>query len=227
MRDGFETQMEENASLSQRLAPSAFSRRRLLVGGGVGAVALVASACGSDDEEPAATGEGSTTTAGGEDGSAEGGGDVATAKLAAGLELLAVNTYGAALEADLDYPPAVAEFASTVQGHHQAALDAWNELLTGLGEQAVTTPPAELEASVNEQFGRVTDVPGVAELALMLEEIAADTYFDAIPTIADASALELAATIQPIDMQHIAILHYVLGEYPVPRTFADAENSVA
>ena len=207
MRDGFETQMEENASLLQRLAPSAFSRRRLLVGGGVGAVALVASACGSDDEEPAATGEGSTTTAGGEDGSAEGGGDVATAKLAAGLELLAVNTYGAALEADLDYPPAVAEFASTVQGHHQAALDAWNELLTGLGEQAVTTPPAEL--------------------ALMLEEIAADTYFDAIPTIADASALELAATIQPIDMQHIAILHYVLGEYPVPRTFADAENSAA
>ncbi len=52
-------------------------------------------------------------------------GDLAIGAVAAGLELLAVNTYGAALAAagagSLGaVPPAVAEFATTVQGHHQA-----------------------------------------------------------------------------------------------------------
>nr|MDQ3352971.1 ferritin-like domain-containing protein [Actinomycetota bacterium] len=86
-------------------------------------------------------------------------------------------------------------------------------------------PLASLAGPVNEQFGQVTDVAGVARLALLLEQTAASTYFEAIPTIGNAQALELAATIQPIDMQHAAILNYVLGEYPVPDTFADAEMS--
>lgn len=227
MNDRFQDQLEDNASLLQRLAPSPLSRRRVLLGGSVAAVGLVAAACGGeddpfvleDDPDPALTTPPDTTMQ-------DGGDDVATAKLAASLEVLAVNTYGAALGADLDYPPAVAEFATTVQSHHQAALDSWNQLLTSLGEQTVSEPPADLEATVNEQFAQVTDVPGVARLALMLEQIAADTYFAAIPSIGNAEALELAATIQPIDMQHAAILHYVLGEYPVPQTFADADDAV-
>ena len=49
--------------------------------------------------------------------------------LAASLEVLAVNTYGAALDAATsgalgDVPPAVAEFVTTAQAHHQAHLDA-------------------------------------------------------------------------------------------------------
>ncbi len=60
----------------------------------------------------------------------------------------------------------------------------------------------------------------------MLEEIAASTYFAVIPMIENEQALRLAATIQPIDMQHAAVLHYVMGDYPVPETFADAEQSV-
>jgi hypothetical protein len=74
-------------------------------------------------------------------------------------------------------------------------------------------------------FDQVSDVAGVARLALLLEDTAASTYFEAIPTIENGQALELAATIQPIDMQHAAVLRYVLGEYPVPDTFADAGDS--
>src|SRR5215213_7724397 len=73
-----------------------------------------------------AAGAGTSTTAGG---GAQG--DLAIAMGAAGLEVLAVNTYGAALDAatagDLgEVPPAVAEFATTAKMQHQAALDAWN-----------------------------------------------------------------------------------------------------
>ncbi len=227
--------MEENASLLQRMSPTPLSRRKILLGGGAGALALVAAACGGeDDTAPDATGDpepDSTTTTAGEDASGGAGpSDVEVAMLAASLEVLAVNTYQAALDAaqagDLgDVPPAVAEYVTTALSHHQAALDEWNGLLVGLGESEVTDPPADLETTVNDAFAEATDVVGVAELALMLEQIAASTYFDAIPTIENEAALSLAATIQPIDMQHAAILQYVLGQYPVPDTFADAEMS--
>ncbi len=219
MSDRFEDQLEENASMIQRMAPSPLTRRRVLLGGGVGALALVAAACGSDSGEPAgSTGEPTTTS--GEGGAGD---DLAVAKTAASLEVLAVNTYGAALQAPLDYPPAVAEFATTAKAHHEAHRDAWNGLLTGAGESAVTEAPAELESKVMEQFAQVTDVAGVAELALMLEQTAADTYFAVIPKLKNEDAVKLAASIQPIDMQHAAILHYVMGDYPVPETFATTE----
>lgn len=219
--------MEENADMVARLAPSPLSRRKMLLGGGAGAVALVAAACGQNAADmPAATGDRPAATEGG--GAATGGsGDLATAKLAAGLEILAVNTYDAALKAPLDYPAAVAEFATTAKAHHEAHRDAWNALLTSLGEPAVTEPgPAQVATEVTEKLGQVSDVAGVAMLALMLEQAAADTYFGAIPELLNEKALELAATIHPIDMQHSAILRYVLGEYPVPNAFANTENAV-
>lgn len=226
MNTPFEKQMEENVSLLQRMSPTPLSRRKVLLGGGAGALALVAAACGGEDDiDPDSTGDPETTSTTAGDAAGGGGGDVATAQFAASLEVLAVNTYQAALDADLDYPPAVAEFATTVLAHHQQALDEWNALLVALGETEVTEPPADLETTVNDAFAEATDVVAVAELALMLEEIASDTYFDAIPTIENAEALALAASIQPVDMQHAAILNYVLGQYPVPDTFADAEQS--
>ncbi|HWH35406.1 MAG TPA: ferritin-like domain-containing protein [Acidimicrobiales bacterium] len=228
----FDEQMEENQSLLERVAPSPLSRRKVLLGGGAGALALVAAACGGDDDdEPATTGDPDTSET--TEGATGGGGDVETAMVAAGLELLAVNTYQAALDAAgsgalSDVPEAVATFITTAQGHHQAALDEWNALLSQLGEAEVTAVPealSDLETTVNDAFAEAGDVVAVAELALTLEQTAADTYFDAIPGIENAEALALAASIQPIDMQHAAILHYVLGEYPVPDTFSNNENS--
>jgi hypothetical protein len=236
MTDAFQDQMEENAALLQRLAPSPVTRRRVLLGGGAAALGLVAAACGTDRDPfvledppdpdlipPPDEGEG-----GGEEPPPSG--DVATAMLAASLEVLAVNTYQAALDAAGDgslpnVPDAVATFITTAQGHHVVHRDAWNDLLTSLGEAEVTQPPPELAADINTAFGEAGDVVAVAELALTLEQTAADTYFEAIPTIENGQALALAASIQPIDMQHAAILRYVLGQYPVPETFASAQNS--
>ncbi|MBA3302705.1 MAG: ferritin-like domain-containing protein, partial [Acidimicrobiia bacterium] len=147
-----------------------------------------------------------------------------------GLEVLAVGTYGAALEAAQsgalgEVPPAVAEYVTTAQAHHQAHLDAWNGVITGAGEAEVTEPPADLKATVDEQFAGVTDVAGAAELALLLEQTAADTYLAVIPTLEGTDAIKLASTIQPIDMQHAAVLRYVLGQYPVPNVFANTDNA--
>ena len=209
-------------------------RRRFLLGTGVVAVVALLAACGGDDDggaTSATTGDGSSTTAGGDDETTTTGGasgDAAVATLAAGLEVLAVNTYGAALEAATggalgDVPPAVAEFVTTAQAQHQAHLDTWNGILESAGAEAVTTPPADLEASVNEQFGQVTDVVGAARLALMLEDTAAATYLSAIPNLQSADAIQTAGSICCIDRQHAAVLRFVLGEYPVPEVFASTE----
>ena len=238
MTDRFQDQMEENTTLLQRLSPSPLSRRRVLLGGGVAAVGLVAAACGTDrdpfvlqdEADPALTDTTRRNQDGGGGGSAEPTGDVAIAMTAASLEVLAVNTYAAALSAATsgaigEVPPAVAEFATTAKRHHEAHRDAWNDLITSLGQQEVTTTPPSLQSTVDQRLAGVTDVTGVAELALTLEQVAADTYFSVIPQIGNAEALRLATTIQPIDMQHVAVLRYVLGDYPVPDTFADANDA--
>ncbi|MDQ6698278.1 MAG: ferritin-like domain-containing protein [Actinomycetota bacterium] len=227
------------------------NRRNFLIGtGGLAAAGLLA-ACGSDKKKAAstttakpgttATTTGSTATTGTT--AAPGGstsappaggaeGDLAIGAFAASLEVLAVNTYGAALKAAQAkklgaVPPAVGTFVQTAMGHHQAHLDAWNKVLTGAGKPKVTKPPAALEAKVNTAFGQVKDVGGAAKLALMLEEIASDTYLAVIPKLKTKPAIELASSIFPIDRQHVAVLLFALGMYPVPETFATTKQSVA
>lgn len=201
------------------------SRRRFLAGGGVLAAVALAAAC-SDDDDPGTAGT-SASDSSGTTGSG-GGGDLATAAFAASLEQLAVNTYQAAADAAGsgalgEVPAAVGEFVTVALGHHQEALDAWNGVLTGAGEPAVTTPPTDLEATVNEQFAEVTGAGGAAELALMLEQVASHTYLAAIPGLTDPAAITLAGQLQYVDQQHIAVLLFALGQYPVPEVFQSTD----
>jgi Ferritin-like domain len=226
------------------MASGPFTRRKLLAGAGVIGAALVAAACGSDDDDTTASSgpEATTGTTGAattapatttattmNDGAAT---DGAIATLAASLEVLAVGTYGAALEAAGsgalgDVPPAVAEFVTKAQSQHQAALDAWNTVLSEAGAPEVTEPNAELKPTVDMEFAKVTDVAGAATLALLLEQIAAATYQSAIPVLTSKEAITLAGSIQIIDFQHAAVLNFVLGNYPVPDTFGKLDKAVA
>ena len=95
------------------------------------------------------------------------------------------------------------------------------------GGSAVTQPPNDLAATVNAEFGKVTNVVGAARLALLLEETAADTYLAAIGAASSKDAINLAGSIYPIDRQHVSVLRFVLGEYPVPETFGTTAKSVA
>ena len=71
------------------------------------------------------------------------------------------------------------------------------------------------------------DVAGAAELALMLENIAAQTYLSAIPVIEDPAAIKLAGSIQIIDQQHQAVLLFALGQYPVPEVFQKTDMAAS
>lgn len=234
---------EPTTTLSQ-----SFTRRRILGGAAVIGAGLVAAACGSDanDANPPADTSGSSagsqapdtsasTSQGTEPGTTAAGEesvDLKVAGVAAGLEVLAVQTYKAALDAAGagslgEVPPAVGEFVTVAMAQHQEQLDAWNAVLSGAGVAEVTEPNATLKPEVDAAFAEVTDVAGAAELALMLEEIAAATYLSAQNVLTDKDAIMLAGSIQIIDAQHAAILYYVLGQYPVPDVFAKTDLAAA
>ncbi|MBA3653160.1 MAG: ferritin-like domain-containing protein [Actinobacteria bacterium] len=201
------------------------SRRTFLVGSGMAGAAVLVAACGGNDKKSTATTKGDTaTTAGG------GAGDLTVAKVAAGLEVLAVGTYKAALDAATagklgTVPPAVASYVKLAMNQHQAHLEAWNKVLTTANQPAVSAPDAKLKPVVDAQFAQVKDAGGAAKLALMLEDIAAQTYLKAIPTLTDKAAIKLAGSIQIIDQQHQAILLYALGQYPVPEVFQKTDKA--
>jgi len=146
-------------------------------------------------------------------------GDLAVAAVAASLENLAVYAYNAGLTAATagklgTVPPAVATFATTVKGQHTQHAAAWNGVLSAAGKQKVTVTNPTLTPTVQSDFAKVTDVSGLAQLALTLETIAAQTYQAETAKLKSSAAIGLSSSIQPVEMQHIAILYYVLGEYP-------------
>ena len=174
-----------------------------------------------------------TSTTSGSSGSATSGkltGDLAVAALAASLENLAVVAYGDVLSAATagklgSVPPAVATFATTVKSQHTQHAQAWNSAIVAAGHQAITTPDPVLTPVITADFAKVTDVTGAAKLALMLEDVAAATYQSAISAVKATSSIKVAASIQPVEMQHAAILNFVLGQYPVPNAFSPVSNA--
>lgn len=213
-------------------APSiSLSRRKFLVASSVTGLAIIAAACGGDDggADVEAGGDTGTGAQGGE-GEKAASGDAAVAMFAAGLEVLAVGTYKSALDAATagklgQVPPAVAEYVKTAMAHHQEHLNAWNTVLKGAGAAEVTTPDAKLKPVVDAEFAKVKDVAGAAKLALTLEDIAAQTYLKAIPSLQSKDAIKLAGSIQAVDQQHVAILNFALGTYPVPETFQKTDKA--
>jgi hypothetical protein len=146
-------------------------------------------------------------------------GDLAVVALAASLENLAVFAYTSGIAAATAgklgaVPPAVVTFAQTAMAQHSQHAQAWNSLLTAGGKTAVTVTEPTLTPTVQAQFAKVTDVTGLAQLALELENVAAQTYQAEASKLKSTKAIATAATIQPVEMQHAAILYFVLGMYP-------------
>jgi hypothetical protein len=158
-------------------------------------------------------------------------GDLAVVALAAAIENLAVGTYQAGIDAATagnlgTVPPAVVTFAQTAQSQHGDHAAAWNAVLEQAGKPPVTGVDKTVkDRVVDPAFAQVKDVGGLAKLALELENAAAATYLAGIGVVKSPAGIKTAATIQPVELQHAAILNFVLGQYPVPDTFANTTGA--
>lgn len=192
------------------------SRRHFLVGaGGIAVAGGLLAACGSPSGARKTT---TSTGSGGSGTSAFTTSDAKSIAVDASIENLAIFAYEAGIKAATAgklgvVPPAVPVFAETALAHHKAHLAAFNAVLTAAGDKAVTVPDPALTPTVKKDFAKVTDVTGLATLALLLENTAAQSYQDDV-TIASLHARATSASIQPVEMTHAAILYFVLGKYP-------------
>ena len=90
----------------------------------------------------------------------------------------------------------------------------------------MTEPNATLKPTVDADVrGKVNDVAGAATLALLLEDIAAQTYLKAIPMLDEQGGHPQGGRVQIVDQQHQAILLYALGQYPVPEVFQKTDKA--
>ena len=172
MYQGVADWIEQNHErATERLSSFTPSRRGFLAGTGMALGAAVLAACGSSSGSKSSK-KPSTTTKPAASGSGQLTGDLAIAALATSLENLAVATYQAGIDAATmgklgTVPPAVVTFATTAQKQHQDHADAWNGVLTGAGKAKVTGVDETVKTGViDPAFAKVTDVPGLAKLAL-------------------------------------------------------------
>lgn len=201
------------------------TRRGILLGAaGVASLGALA-ACGSDDDNDDATGG----TGGGS--SSPYNGDLRVVALAAALENLAVAAYDGALKRATDgklgtVPPAIATFVQTARKQHADHAAAWNGVLDKAGLATITDTPLSIAPQAVADLEKTASVPDVVKLALGLEDAAAQTYTFAAANVTDAGGIMTAATIQPVETMHAAILNFVLGQYPVPATFITVDKAV-
>jgi hypothetical protein len=144
--------------------------------------------------------------------------------VATALENLAVSGYEGVLKkagaGELGaVPPAVATFVQTAMKQHSDHAQAWNAVLSRSGKPAISDAPLSITKDQMAMLAAAKTVPDVAKFALNLENVAAQTYTFATANVSDASAIMTAATIQPVETMHAAILNFLIGEFPIPDTF--------
>jgi hypothetical protein len=154
--------------------------------------------------------------------------DLATAAAIASLEVLEINAYAAVQQAAAagslgEFAPVVDTFLTTALDHHRAALQAWNDVLVAAGQPAATTSPLDLTVSANEQFAVVRDVAGAVGVLSSLETTAAATYLSAVRTLGSPATIALAASVLPVDRQHVSALLFLTGRDPAPDAFASED----
>jgi hypothetical protein len=216
--------------------PSSLDRRRFLtraggVAGGVaGATLLAACASSSTSSVKAAVSPPASAAVmtGGEGQNLSG--DLRVVAMAASLENSGIATYAAGIKAATagklgTVPPAVVTFAQTAMQQHEDHQKAWNAVLASAGKQPVTAVDPVIQPTINTAFAKVSNVTGLAELALMVENIAGETYQNGLSVIKSAAGIKTAASIEPVEFQHAAILSFVLGKYPVPSAFTGVSSA--
>ncbi|MYS24538.1 ferritin-like domain-containing protein [Streptomyces sp. SID4948] len=214
--------------------PSDPGRRRFLLGAGGAAAALALAACSSNDKKsPSSSGKApAATPSASASGAGTYTGDLKVVALAVALENQAVGAYQAALAAAKagklgTVPPAVATFVTTAMAQHTDHAKAWNAVLTGAGKPAITNVPLSNQPATLAVLGKAASVGDVAQLALQLEDQAAQTYLFATYNVTSPAGIATAASIAPVEAMHAAILNFVLGQYPVPSDFLPTDKAAS
>ncbi len=137
--------------------------------------------------------------------------DIQMLQTATSLELLAVATYGAALELPFiaNGNAVVKTFAETTMQQHKEHGGAFAASTKALGGTEQTNPNAKYLAVVEETKPTLAGPGDVVALAMALEEVATDTYLANLSLLVDSDAKALFASVMGVECQHLATLRAV------------------
>jgi hypothetical protein len=193
----------------------------LKIGGATVALSVVAAACSSVPEEQipvSGTTPPSLDDSGVFDPSEEL--DLTLLRTAQSIEVLAVETYQKVLETDLLSTPAVNDAARLFMDQHQEHAALLATTTEDLGGEAYNQANEYLFTTVVEPaLIDATDEEMAVELALVLENTAAQTYVFAAEILSTPALRQAIMSIGGVEARHVSVLYGVQGQPQVPFAF--------
>jgi hypothetical protein len=143
-------------------------------------------------------------------------GDLAVAALLTSLDNLLVSVYQECIDRRDrlgPYPLAVLTVIELAQKQHRDHAAAWNSILTGAGKAPVTGVNTTVRAATTDpSFFRARDTTSVLTIAQDVENVTAQTYLAAIGGMNNNAAIKVAASIHPVECEHVGVLTFLLGK---------------
>ena len=204
------------------------SRRGFMLGGAALAAGAILAACGKDSAEQIPKSgalpvppETTTTTAPGSPAT-----DRVLLQTAQSIELLAVEVYDAALDADLLSGSAL-QLATLFQAQHREHAESLADAIRAEGGRPVTEPNAYLKKNgTDEAVEAISDEETTLLLLRDIENIAAQTYTEAAGIFTTGELRQYGMSIGAVDAQHLTALNIVLGYNPVPLPFMPTGKAI-
>ena len=213
-RDGPATVAAGGADLHALTRPRpASSRRRFLAGAGVGGLVLTIGRAVLPIDQLLTPAFGQALT------------DEDVAAFAESLELAAVETYAKVAQAGQLKSAGLAETAAMFSAHHAEHAKAFGG---AAGTKASKKANVKLAESIGDQLKSARDEKAALRVLADLETAAAATYLFALGAMHSTAALQLTASILPVESQHAAVLGQAVGNVmaDVVPAFESKEKSV-
>lgn len=223
----FGSDRELPASAKAQLLGVPSRRGFLKIGGATVLGAAVLAACGSeavpDVSESGAPNDATTTTADPADTDF----DLDLLRTATSLEILAVNTYQAAIDSGLVITPDVVDAAVLFRDQHDDHAGALQQATTDLGGTEYTEANSFLQESViDPALADLTDQDSVIDLALTLETAAAETYAWAAGQLSTTTLRQAIMGIGGVEARHMAVLRGFQNAEQVPVAFLPVDDRI-
>lgn len=135
-------------------------------------------------------------------------GDAGIAAFAESVELTAVAAYDAAAKSGLVTTAAVLDAAVMFSGHHSEHAAAFG---AAAGDAATGKLNQALLDALSPSLAAAMSENDVLKIAYDLENAAAATYLFALGALTSMAALQLTASILPVEAQHAVVLGQVIG----------------
>ena len=134
--------------------------------------------------------------------------DIQMLQTAASIEVLAIAAYTAVLGLPFagDLPAVVQTFVTTTKDQHADHLQAFNAAAKALGGKEQTMADPVLAQVVEQAKPGLTGPGPVLDLAIELENTAAETYVANTGALEDENAKKVTASIMGVEAQHVSVL---------------------